>query len=483
MADPYVRQDIWRLEEKDPFEPITLAYALAVREMQKRKDDDPTGWAYQAAVHACFAPAKVPVDQWRNQCQHHTWFFLPWHRMYLYWWERIVRSVIVTLPNVSAETKKIWALPYWDYDRAEETRALPPAFRAKTLPDGTSNPLFITQRDPLINSGGRMHPLTTSAQEAMTYTVFATDNDTGKPAGFGGLKTGWHHFSEVPGQEGQLESTPHDTVHVAVGGHGGYMSMLPTAPLDPIFWLHHANIDRLWQVWLRLGGRQNPSDPAWLEPKFAFHFHDETKKDVDQVPQDVIQTADQLGYRYESLPTEPVSASIEAMGDDKPHRAGPAELLGSTDAPLELAGTEVSVVVPLEGAATDRMLAESAAERPGRLYLNVGNIAGERNPGLSYAVYVHDREAAGEGEYVGNVTFFGIEETANLDRDHETGHGLRHAFDVTDAVARLGVESPDGLAVRFSPLTVEPPPGLEAAAAEAEGVPPVTIGSVSFFYG
>jgi tyrosinase len=44
------------------------------------------------------------------------------------------------------------------------------------------------------------------------------------------------------------------------------------AALDPIFRLHHANIDRLWNRWLELGdGRTNPSDVAWLDRVFVFH--------------------------------------------------------------------------------------------------------------------------------------------------------------------------------------------------------------------
>ena len=38
----------------------------------------------------------------------------------------------------------------------------------------------------------------------------------------------------------------HDRVHIWVGGH---MSMIPFASFDPIFWAHHANIDRLWARW------------------------------------------------------------------------------------------------------------------------------------------------------------------------------------------------------------------------------------------
>ncbi len=38
---------------------------------------------------------------------------------------------------------------------------------------------------------------------------------------------------------------PHGTIHMIVGGHMTRM----TSPNDPIFFLHHANIDRLWAKW------------------------------------------------------------------------------------------------------------------------------------------------------------------------------------------------------------------------------------------
>jgi hypothetical protein len=50
----------------------------------------------------------------------------------------------------------------------------------------------------------------------------------------------------------------HNRVHVWVGG-----SMLPmTSPNDPVFWLNHANIDRLWEVWKT----QNPASAPYLPP-------------------------------------------------------------------------------------------------------------------------------------------------------------------------------------------------------------------------
>jgi hypothetical protein len=46
MAGEFVRQDIWTLEQQQAWHPVTMAYALAVREMRRRVAEDPTSWAY-----------------------------------------------------------------------------------------------------------------------------------------------------------------------------------------------------------------------------------------------------------------------------------------------------------------------------------------------------------------------------------------------------------------------------------------------------
>jgi tyrosinase len=42
---------------------------------------------------------------------------------------------------------------------------------------------------------------------------------------------------------------PHGAVHVAIGGQYGHMSQLSYSAFDPMFWLHHANVDRLFAMW------------------------------------------------------------------------------------------------------------------------------------------------------------------------------------------------------------------------------------------
>lgn len=44
----------------------------------------------------------------------------------------------------------------------------------------------------------------------------------------------------------------HNVVHGLTGGPGGHMSSIKTSAFDPIFWLHHTNIDRLYAIWQAL---------------------------------------------------------------------------------------------------------------------------------------------------------------------------------------------------------------------------------------
>lgn len=51
-----------------------------------------------------------------------------------------------------------------------------------------------------------------------------------------------------------LELGAHAAVHIAIGGTMNSSS----SPADPIFFLHHANIDRVWAEWQKKNPRSNP---------------------------------------------------------------------------------------------------------------------------------------------------------------------------------------------------------------------------------
>ena len=498
-----VRRDIWSLEAQQSWHPIVDAYARAVDAMRQRDPQDPTSWAYQATVHSTRGPAP---DEFRNQCQHGSWFFLPWHRMYLHWFERMARDLVRTLPGIPDPVRESWALPYWDYGRRGPAtdgryRTLPPSFRRRFTPSGEPNPLFVAERDPVVNAGGFLPELATSPDAALRDTEFSVDAQPGGTVGFGGPVTGWHHTPPAP--SGSLESTPHGVVHSLVGGLGGFMSAFDTAPLDPVFWLHHANIDRLWVVWLRQRqpARQNPTEAAWAG--FGFDFRAETGAAVDPRPKpgDVLDTVADLGYRYQRTTPPPaprIPQGVTKMVSEPPPPGPPPppELVGATEEPVQLTGRPAKLALPVAEPTGPVRTTMAAPDQPNRVFLNVEGIEGEANPGTVYAVYVDlpdddDEDTDPEAHYVGTINFFGIETAGDVDRDHG-GPGLHFAFDVTELVDELrdqGAWDPSQMTVTFAPLQPSPPPGGPALGAEVAGTqadaeppPPVRIGRVSVYY-
>ena len=88
-----VRRDVSTL---DPNGPEIRALRAGVAEMKRRSganERDPLGWAGQAAIHA-------------RQCPHANWYFLPWHRAYVLYFERICRQ---------ASGDQSFMLPYWNW--------------------------------------------------------------------------------------------------------------------------------------------------------------------------------------------------------------------------------------------------------------------------------------------------------------------------------------------------------------------------------
>jgi hypothetical protein len=226
---------------------------------------NPTSWQYQAAIHGTTLTNNLP--QW-NSCQHGTKFFFSWHRMYLYFFERILRAKSGN-PNLT--------LPYWNY---QTNAVLPPAYRTPA----TGNTLYDPTRNSSINNGGALPngPLT-----AITNIL---NNDT-------------HFFDFNTDLQG-----PHGSIHVAIGGNMGAVNR---AALDPCFWLHHTNIDRLWEKWLKMcGGRTDPTtDGPWMNQVFT--FFNENGQAVNMTGSQIINTAGQLNYKYDLPFTPPCNRTFE----------------------------------------------------------------------------------------------------------------------------------------------------------------------------
>ena len=137
----------------------------------------------------------------------------------------------------------------------------------------------------------------------------------------------FHHGPELETTNGSIESLPHNVIHGVIGGvapgedpndwrNFGLMSMPMTAALDPIFWLHHANIDRLWSVWLRdtLEEHVNPDQLTWLDGPAdrQFVMPQTAQAEWTFVARDVLDTTQPpLEYSYDDETAPIFEARVE----------------------------------------------------------------------------------------------------------------------------------------------------------------------------
>lgn len=418
-------------------------YRRAVAEMRRRSaedENDPTGWTFQAGIHGSFTNS-----QDFNKCEHASWWFLSWHRAYLYFFERIVRQ---------ASGDPTFTLPYWDWNTPNR-RSLPAPFRdpASELFDGT--------RVPSVNAGEPLLANETDVQQALDFPAFL---GTRMRPGFGGVP--------LPLRvKGGLERPPHDTVHVLISGNMGDPK---TAATDPIFWLHYANVDRLWDVWLARG-RSNPSQTDW-QTHTPFIFFDENRNRVQVRTSEFLPAGARLDYRYDDLGgnaffvlrDNALRAKIERDVNSAVAAAGaPAQTkaqreafdarrrtifgaesslrLSESTSPVTLTGSPVTVSIPLDARRQSSLnqalsLAREDFEDPPSVILALEGVQSSRPPGVVFRVFLDEPMATAEtdpqaGNYVGSLTLFGAAGAPQHGHDH--GEGESYFFDVTGLVQNL----------------------------------------------
>jgi tyrosinase len=381
-------------------------YRKGVALMKSRAYNDPTSWLYQANMHGYPVsntfPATVcpvvgtPQPLW-STCQHGSFFFLAWHRMYLYYFERILRSAVRTA--IGNPTYN-FTLPFWNY---KNFHTLPTPFR---VPNNTTNSLWVAQRTSNCNNGSTCVSASTASDTAamglFPFCSCSGSSCSGCTTGIssdesfgGGFISAPNHSASFPGE---LEIQPHGAVHNAVGGPTGWMSYFECAARDPIFWLHHANIDRLWQVWLnQLGGRKNPiANGTWAKQKFT--FYDETKHQVVLTGCQIVNMATQLNYQYAGVPvTNAPLCPTTSLSVEKPIAVTPLKRLTTTEAATRLSNAQAKVKVSLPtGAAAPKRLAVEGIEviTPGAVYQVYLNLPEGQKP-----------DPAGPN-FLGNISIF-----------------------------------------------------------------------------
>ena len=345
-------------------DPILVGYSKAIQAMKALPATSPCSWTAQAAIHA---PGLGPA----GPCDHGSMFWA-WHRMYLYWFERIIRH---------KSGMYDWALPYWDYDW--ETTASPVAQRQIPSPFRvTTSPLYDPTRDPALNNG------------TGTLSVGATATAPGF------IPT--TYFSA----QGSFQGSPHNAVHTSVCGN---MCGFSTAGLDPLFWLHHCEIDRLWNLWLaKGGGRSSPlGDATWKNTKFT--FYDECCEPVEMTACDVLRAAQQLSYVYE---VEPAQVNQFCLKKIIPWVL--PELIRNIKLtrPFVLSGKiQRLLLVDRKDRETADRVAALAKSQTDAVILQLRGVEADRNPGAMWEVYVglppNAKPSAESPYFVGNLAMFG----------------------------------------------------------------------------
>ena len=253
------RPSIDELSDRDIRELRAAFHAL-----QRINAADDRSYQYFAGLHG------LPLPAWCDKFGHGKITFLHWHRAYLWRFELALRS-----------TGHDVMVPWWDWLSTPE---IPAAYAAKKTPDGHPNPLYSVRiNDVALRQGA-------NGQGDDRAVILSQFPDTFREPGRSGAQLPTEddiaevmHFKDFQSFSDNLESW-HGAVHVWVGGH---MTDVPFAAYDPIFWSHHAMIDRLWRIWQQ--DHRGASLPLALQHETMLPF--------PKTAGEVIQVAS-LGYDY-----------------------------------------------------------------------------------------------------------------------------------------------------------------------------------------
>jgi tyrosinase len=321
-------------------------------------------------------------------------------------------------------------------------------------PADASNELYVSQRDITINAGSGS----------------LTNADVDYDIAFSPI-----NFSRAS----DYFENPHDNVHVRVGGRPfvgapGWMSAVATSAQDPIFWLHHANMDRLWNLWLAQGGgRSSPiNDADWRQRQFT--FFDEDGQEVHMSGCEVLRASEQLNYRYEEEPTQinqscPPSAVALSSWKNMKLFVPPWE-------PVTLGNDPVTVFIDIKDQA--KQMAEIIQGKTRNLFLEVDGVEAERQPGVVWEVYLGGSETelkrgVESPFYIGSMALFASGIRSIVHHKFEPAH---FAFPINRAIQSALDANQTRLPLTFVPtgLLIDGKPSRPEVASK------VRIGGVSF---
>jgi hypothetical protein len=397
----------------------------ALKIMKSKDCGDPLSWYYQGAIHwvpdtvrnnklcSSYQFFKTDLKQGWDNCTHtksgkELIHFLVWHRLYTYHFERIVRKL---------SGNKDFALPYWGYTdtvNKQQNRTMPLVFRDQ---------LSSLHEDARFDSLNKGFPISGAGADNLSIT-----------------KLNKYHFYYLYNKN--MNVAPHGAMHDFIGygnneykkyynritqdsTYGGLMEQVKSAAFDPIFWVHHSNVDRLWQQWTNLPNGQLVTLEELKEVSWPYLFFDETGKKVEYTIDDIIKIIYNMDYDYDDTkvyekkqePTHKPSffnaASLSDTIINKSFGLNISKPITNLSIPNELKDKVVSI--------------NNDISKKGSVVLMSVTVSFSMTPKGSYQVYFNLPQGLNpspENEYFsGFMTFFGANHIhSSTDHSHDHMH-------------------------------------------------------------
>jgi polyphenol oxidase len=460
-----IRKSVFELDASE-IKRLKDAYA-ALRKLATDHPNDPRGWLHQGQVHCWYCSGAL--DSLNGMEIHGGWWFFAWHRAYLYFHERILGDLI---------GDPTFALAYWDWDsclddpndKSGRNRFPGDVFGFSNDP---ANPLNDPTRgvgpndriDTAFVGPTTMKPI----MDAKSFAEFGGSGNEELPV-----------FDQSGGgvqQMGSLEAGPHGLVHVWTTDPKGFsgapdMGALASAGFDPVFFAHHANIDRLWDVWIQNTAHANPSNPRWLnsDGQPLFFFYDQAQAWNGILINQVTNPEGPLSYRYQppKWPPPPAGAPPAAAVAAAAPRAAPrvaqiaplsapvVELTQNAE-PKALSSAPTTIRVAVPPPAQQSLTAAAAPASSKSVVLRIDGVEIPPDRGAVVKVYVNRPEATAAAQgpqpgYVGSMIIVPSTAPGSL---HMHGNVVRNfGFPLTPELA-TSLQNQGDISVTLVPVTGE----------------------------
>ncbi|XP_062162702.1 polyphenol oxidase, chloroplastic-like [Alnus glutinosa] len=426
-------------------------YNKALQLMKALPDDGPRSFSQQASVHCAYcngAYDQVGYPDLEYQV-HDSWLFFPFHRWYLYFYEKILGKLI---------GDPTFAMPYWNWDSPAGMQ-IPAMFVDSTsqLYDVYRNANHLPPTLINLDYGGTDDSTTTPADQISSNlnVMYSQMVSSSKNAQL------FHGFAYRAGGAadpgaGSLELRPHNNVHGWCGdpNHNSEdMGNLYSSGRDPLFYAHHSNVDRMWTIWKTLGGkRQDFTDPDWLNASFI--FYDENAQPVRVYVKDCLET-NTLGYAYQDVEipwlktkrTPRKSKNVKKVATLFPSERGGVALAAASSASLAfpvVLDKVISTVVARPSKSRSKRQKEEEEE-----VLVIEGIELEKAAVVKFDVYINDDVDTPSGpdktEFAGSFVHV----------PHKQAHAKKKKtalrVGITDLLDDLGVDGDDDVVVTLVP--------------------------------